>query len=358
MSKFHKLKIVDIVRETADSVSLAFHIPENLKNDFKYIQGQYISLKLNVNNEEIRRAYSICSTPLTDENLRVAVKKVNGGKGSVYLNEKIKVGDELEVMTPMGNFYSELNPTKKNNFVLFAGGSGITPMLSIIKTSLIAEPQSSIILFYANRNEESIIFKNQLNKISEEYSARFKIYHILDQSSNTDELFVGIMTTEKAKILHEKFINSDSENEYFICGPSAMMSNVEKTLNDYKIEKSKIHIEYFTTSTTQNQPSTINRQPSLFVCCDATIICDGDEKIVHIEPDTTILQAALDANFDAPYACRGGSCCTCRAKLMEGKVSMDLNYALLDSEVAEGYILTCQSHPLTPTVVVDYDNGR
>ena len=355
MSKFHYLKVIDVTRETADAVSVAFEVPDNLKNDYQYIQGQYLTLKLTINGEELRRSYSICSTPSENE-LRVAVKKVQAGKGSVFINEKIKVGDSIEVMLPMGNFYTPLHPSNKKNYVLFAGGSGITPMMSLIKTILIAEPKSTIVLFYGNQNETAVIFKKQLDSIALKNAERFKIYHIHNEgNANTAELFRGLMTVEKTKALVNHFIDLKTDNEFFVCGPATMMDNVKKALELANVDNNKIHIEYFTAPVNQPNPESGKTHQ---VACTATIILDGDKQTVQIPVGSSVLQAALDASMDAPYACRGGSCCTCRAKLIEGKVVMDVNYALLDSEVEEGYILTCQSHPITPTIVVDYDKGK
>lgn len=364
MARFFKLKVVDVVKETADSVSIAFEVPPELKEEFKYIQGQYLTLKLYVNGEELRRSYSICSSPVADSELRIAIKKVKDGKGSIYLNEKVKPGDIIEMMQPMGNFYTELNPGNKKNYVLFAGGSGITPMLSILKTTLHTEPKSNIIMFYGNQDEASIIFKKQLDQLAEKYPGRLSIYHILNEpelKSIQQELLTGIMIPSKNKALLEKFVNLNQVNEYFICGPAGMMTSVVETLQNLKVAKSNIHLEYFTvpvdTSEIVEKPSAAIPGNSPFTS-KVTIICDGNETVVELGADDNILQAALDANVDAPYACRGGSCCTCRAKLIEGKVEMKVNYALLDSEVKQGYILTCQSQPLTPVVVVDYDKGR
>ena len=353
MSKFHPLKVVDVTNETADAISIAFEIPPNLKSDYKYIQGQYLTLKLTVNGEEVRRSYSICSTH-TEPELRVAIKRVKGGKGSNFVADKIKVGDNIEVMTPMGNFHSALSASNKKNYILFAGGSGITPMMSIIKTVLAVEPQSKLVLFYGNQDEASIIFKNQLNDLASKNADRLKIYYVLDKGGH-DPLFTGVMNKEKNKSLIKKFVDLKVDNEFFVCGPGPMMDAVKETLESLKVDRKRIHIEYFNTPV---EPAKADADKSAFVSAKATIILDGDERVVDVPAGGSILQAALDASMDAPYACRGGSCCTCRAKLIEGKVVMDVNYALLDSEVEEGYILTCQSHPTTPIVIVDYDKGR
>ena len=363
MAKFHKLKVVNIIKETADCISIAFEVPQKLKDDYKFIQGQYITLKLHVNGEELRRCYSICTSPVADDELRVAAKKVEKGRGSTWLNESLKVGDVIDVLTPMGNFYTELKPSNKKNYVLLAGGSGITPMMSILKTILHVEPESNIIMFYGNKDKASIIFKEQLDQIAEKNSDRFKIYHILDHQNDAEnELLTGIMSPDKTKTLLEKFVDLDQINEYFICGPPGMKDSVLTTLQGLNIDKSNINIELFTVDTVEDTEALDKKEKTKKVefkgKCEATIIIDGDETVVEVKAGDVILQAALDADLDAPFSCRGGMCCTCRAKLIEGEVKMDVNYALTDAEVESGYILTCQSHPTTSTVVVNYDEAR
>lgn len=355
MAKFNLLKIKDIHRETADSVSIAFEIPENLKTEYTFIQGQYITLKRLFNGKEVRRSYSICSSPLTENELRVAVKEVPGGKFSTWLNKEAKVGDVLEVMTPMGNFYSELNAANVKHYVLFAGGSGITPIYSILKTVLAAEPKSSISLFYANRNEDSIIFKKDINEIADKNSNRLKVYNILDNApAGYNDLYKGILTKEKVKALIEKHVELNFNNEFFICGPTPMMDNVREVLETLKIDKNKIHIEYFTAQ--EAKPADKSANTAGVIESKVTIIMDGVETTINLASNgKTILDAAIDAGLDAPFACKGAVCCTCKAKVLKGNVSMDMNYALTDDEVAEGLILTCQAHPQSSDVTVDYD---
>jgi ring-1,2-phenylacetyl-CoA epoxidase subunit PaaE len=355
MSRFHSLTVKEVTRETADCVSIAFQIPAHLSSEFSYLQGQYITFKLNINGEEIRRSYSVCSSPLTDADLRVAVKKVKEGKGSTYLNENIKAGDVLEVMTPMGNFYTAMNAANKKEYILFAGGSGITPMLSIIKSVLKAEPQSSIQLFYGNENDTSIIFKHQLALLEQNGGGKLKVHHIINQAdAGSSAIYKGIMTTDKVAALMNTFVKVTSNTEIFICGPTPMMQNVEQTLQNLNVPKAQVHLEYFTAPV----DAAAIAEPVGAKKASLTIILDGDEVVTELLPDETILEAALRINLDAPYACQGGSCCTCRALLVEGKVEMKVNYALLDAEVKQGFILTCQSHALTDNIVVDYDKGK
>ena len=356
MSKFHNLKISDIVRETADAVSIAFEVPNILKSEYIYKQGQYLTLKFHINNEELRRSYSICSSPIEENELRVAIKKVKDGRMSTFINDKIKIGDTMEVMIPMGNFYTELNPTNKKKYILFAGGSGITPILSILKTALKLEHNSTVALFYGNNDESSIIFKKQLDTLCQNYPDRLKVYHILykaPQNYPSDQQ--GMMTKEKSIVLINNYVNVNKDNEYFICGPGPMMDNVVAALNELKIDKENVHIEYFSAPAVTDDTQKITSPSNKNIV--ANIIIDGDEHIVTLENNETILDAAIRVGIDAPYACQGGSCCTCRALLEEGNVEMAVNYALSASEVKKGYILTCQSRPTTPSVVVNYDKG-
>lgn len=356
MSKFHTLKVADVVRETADAVSIAFEVPGNLKQEYKYKQGQYLTLKFNINGEDLRRSYSICSSPFDENELRVAIKKVKDGRASTFINDKIKAGDTLEVMVPMGNFYTELNASNKKNYVLFAGGSGITPMMSILKSVLKAEPNSTVTLLYGNSDEASIIFRKQIEAIAAANPNRLKVVHVLcNPTEQCSPLLTGLMTKEKNIELVKNFVDTSADNEYFICGPGPMMDNVVAALKELKTNEAKVHIEYFT-SPVSAEDAQKAATPSA-AGATASIILDGDQHEVVLEADETILEAALRIGLDAPYACQGGSCCTCRALLEKGQVEMAVNYALSSSEVKQGYILTCQSRPKTPNVVVNYDKG-
>lgn len=356
MAKFHPLQVSDIQNETKDCVSIAFQIPPHLQQEFAYLAGQYVTLKLTIEGDETRRSYSICSSPVDTHDFRIAAKRVENGKMSIYLNERLKKGDIVEVMPPMGNFHSPINSSNKKNYVLFAGGSGITPIISIIKTILKSEPLSTLSLFYGNYNEDAIIFQKQLTDLAAENKNRFNIYHILDKPNHSiAELYTGIMTPTKVRSLIEQHVGLNLDNEFFICGPTAMMKNVEDILLSLQIPKNKIHLEYFTATLDANEKQT-NDTTDKNITSQVTIILDGSETILNINSDgPVILDAALEADLDVPFACKGAVCCTCRAKVLEGKVNMKANFALTEDEVAEGFILTCQSHPITPTLVVDYD---
>ncbi|MCW3077587.1 MAG: Phenylacetic acid degradation protein [Bacteroidetes bacterium] len=353
MSKFNLLKVKDIRRETADAVSVAFEVPPTLQIAYQYKQGQYITLKLNIDGEEVRRSYSLCTSPHSENELRVAIKEVPGGKVSTYINKTLKVGDSMEIMTPMGSFYSSLNGGAKKNYVLFAGGSGITPMMSILKSTLYIEKQSTITLIYANRNEESTIFKNELDNLVAA-NKNLKVVYVFDApQQQMPELQTGIITKEKATALIENFggLNAD---EYFICGPGPMMENVKQALEGLKIQKEKIHIEYFSAVVDTTVKKEVDKNS--IVNSKITVIQYGIETQMDLSTNgSSILDAAIDAGVDAPFSCKGAVCCTCRAKVLEGEVKMDANFALTEDEVAQGYILTCQSHPLTEKVIVDFD---
>jgi ring-1,2-phenylacetyl-CoA epoxidase subunit PaaE len=351
MSKFNALKVKDIRRETQEAVSVAFEIPPVLQIAYQYKQGQYITLKLNVNGEEIRRSYSICTSPHCETELRVAVKEVKGGKASGYINRNLKVGDKIEVMTPMGGFHTPLNGGARKKYVLFAGGSGITPMMSILKSTLYIEKNSEITLIYANKNEDSSIFKKELEEIAAS-NPKLKLVLVYDSPQNRiSDLQTGMVTSEKALELIQHFgLNAD---EYFICGPGPMMENVKLSLEKLSVAKEKIHIEYFTAVI-----DAVNKAESggADVKSNITVIQYGIETQFNLNTSgQSILDAAIEAGVDAPFSCKGAVCCTCRAKIVEGKVKMDANFALTDDEVEQGFILTCQSHPLTDKVVVDYD---
>ena len=353
MARFHQLKIKDIRRETADAVSVAFEVPPQQQPEFQFKQGQYISLKLNLKGEELRRSYSLCSSPYGEKELRVAIKEVAGGRVSTFINRELKVGDTLEVMTPMGNFYTVLSGSNAKHYVLFAGGSGITPMMSILKSILYVEKQSKITLIYANKNEESIIFKSEIDTLALNNPA-LTVVHVLDRPAKTvPELQTGIITIEKAKTLIESF-SALKPDEYFICGPGAMMENVKSALENLKVAKEKIHIEYFSSVVDAVTQAVI--APGGNVNALVKVLQYGIETDFQLETSSiSILEAAIEAGVDAPFSCKGAVCCTCRAKVLEGKVRMTANFALTDAEVEEGFILTCQAHPITEKVVIDYD---
>jgi ring-1,2-phenylacetyl-CoA epoxidase subunit PaaE len=356
MARFHTLKVKDIRRETVDAVSIAFDIPLAIQHEYQFKQGQYITVKLNVNGEELRRSYSICTSPYSEKELRVAVKEVQDGRASTLMNRTWKVGDAVEVMTPMGNFSSILSGNNKKHYVLFAGGSGITPMMSILKSVLYIEKQSNVTLVYANRDEDSVIFKTEIEKIVSENSDRVKVLNVYDNpKTQVSDLQKGLLSIERVKAIVENYggVNAD---EYFICGPGPMMENIKQGLEDLKIAKEKVHIEYFSAVADAVAKAEGNVVTGADVNSEVTVIQYGIETTMKLNTaGLTILDAAIDAGVDAPFSCKGAVCCTCRAKVIEGKAKMDANFALTDAEVEDGFILTCQAHPLTEKLIVDFD---
>ncbi len=357
MSQFHQLAIKDIRRETDQCVSIAFDIPTTLQEEFKYKQGQYITLKVNVKGEELRRSYSICSSPITDNELRIAVKAIDKGRVSGFLNDVITAGQKMEVMRPMGNFYVAMPAPSPQHYVAFAAGSGITPIMSLLKTALAAHSLNKFTLVYGNRSMDQIIFKAELERLSAKYGDRLAVHHILSRENTADPLFAGRIDAAKCKQLIGRFADTRIADHYFLCGPFDMIQDLRNALKAEGIAEEKIHFELFNTPAPDADTPKVPATPGNTAIAESkvTIVLDGDETVITVASNTNILDAVLDAGLDAPYACTGGSCCTCRAKIVDGHAIMDVNYALTEKEVKQGYILTCQSHPTTPTMVVDYD---
>ena len=355
---FHKLTIKDIRNETPECVSIAFHVPDELKEAFKFVHGQNITIKTIINNEEIRRSYSICSSPLENE-LRVAVKKIADGKFSAY-TDTLKKTDELEVLPPTGKFHTALNPSNKKNYIAFAAGSGITPIISIIKTTLATEPQSSFTLIYGNKNRSSIIFKEELEAIKNKYMSHFVLHHILSREKTDALINNGRINGERCDDINNKLVDIKNADEFFICGPEQMIFSVKNWLEKNEIDKKKIHFELFTVpgqrTTIQHSAFTIHQKNFEDKISEVTIKLDGISFSFDLPYDAEpILDAALKQGADLPFACKGGVCSTCRAMLTEGEVEMEHNYALEPDELEKGFILTCQSHPRTEKVVINFD---
>ncbi|HRG88341.1 MAG TPA: ferredoxin--NADP reductase [Chitinophagales bacterium] len=361
MSKFHKLKISAVKNEIAEAVSVSFDVPESLKANFNYLPGQYTTLKLNINGESVNRSYSFCSSPFANEPLTIAVKRVEGGKGSNFINDNFRAGVEVEVMEPMGNFHSVMAESNEKHYVLFGGGSGITPVMAILKSVLIKEPKSKVTLFYGNRNEITIIFKDKLVELEAQSAGRLKVVHVLDAAIGAWSGPVGPIVKDVAlKLLRENTNLNFQHAEFFICGPTPMMKSVEEALGLLGIPKDKVHIEYFTAKADEDKKAadvgtTVESAVPFTGKTKVKIIYDGHEREFEVSEKETILEAALDAGYDPPYSCMVAACCTCRAKLLSGKVEMDDRESLTDAEIAKGYVLTCQSHPKSHGIVLNYD---
>jgi ring-1,2-phenylacetyl-CoA epoxidase subunit PaaE len=358
MIHFHSLRVKRVEKETDDCVSIEFEVPEELKDVFQFKQGQNLTIKKVINGEELRRNYSICTSPF-DNKLKVAVKKADGGIFSTWANGNLKEGDFLEVLPPTGKFYTELNPSKKKNYVAFAAGSGITPILSIIKTTLISEPKSKFTLVYGNRTKNSIIFKEELEALKDKYIDRFRIYHILSRELTEAEINNGRIDVDKLELLFGKLIDIQTCDEFFVCGPEEMIFCIKGYLEGRGVSSEKIHFELFTVpgqnQTNSKQQTEVPKDEG--PKANVSVKLDGimfDFDLAY--ESESILDAALKQGADLPYACKGGVCTTCKAKLIEGKVSMDVNWGLEPDEVEKGYILTCQSHPQTERIVVDFDS--
>lgn len=353
--KFHTLTIADIRKETEDTVSIAFDIPEELISDYTFQSGQYLTLRATVAGEDIRRSYSLSSSPFENE-WRVAIKKINGGKFSTFANEHLSEGQFLEVMTPTGNFQLNASVENHKSYVLFAAGSGITPIISIAKSVLKEEPNSDVTLFYGNKNFASIIFREEIEALKNKYMDRLRVVHILSRESLGNAIQKGRIDAEKIQKLHKAFLSHTEIDEVFVCGPESMIHDVKDTLATHVKDVKNIHFELFTTADipkVEHQKDA--NEPT--IASNVKVIIDGDTIELALDSDgDSILDAAFKAGGDLPFACKGGVCCTCKAKILEGTASMDINYALEPDEVEAGYILTCQAHPTSKTLTVSFDD--
>lgn len=351
--KFHTLKVKEVRRETKDAVSIAFDVPETLQADYTFIPGQYLTLRTVVDGEDIRRSYSLCSAPFENE-WRVAVKQVEGGKFSTFVNTELRAGDELQVMTPMGNFQLEANPIAQKSYVLFAGGSGVTPILSILKEILTHEPLSDITFFYGNRDFSSIIFREEIEALKNLYMTRLRVIHVLSLESLGNKIQKGLMDRQKCEDLYHAFLKGWNISEVYVCGPEVMMLAVKDSFEKLGVAKENIFFELFAASTPPKKKEETIEIPK--VNANVQVILDGDTYDLAMDASETVLDAAYKAGADLPFACKGGVCCTCKAKVLEGEARMDVNYALEPDEVAAGYILTCQARPTTEKLVVSFDD--
>jgi ring-1,2-phenylacetyl-CoA epoxidase subunit PaaE len=363
VSLFVELTVEDVRRETADCVSIAFTIPPGKQEAFRFLQGQNITIRTLVDGAEIRRSYSICSSPL-DKELRIAVKQVPGGLFSTFANEQLRPGQVLEVLPPSGKFYTELSPDNRKRYLALVAGSGITPVLSLIKTTLATEPASHFTLVYGNRYRSSIIFREELESLKNRYMDRFALHHTLSREQTDLPMQQGRIDPLKCEELCSRLIDLDAVDEIYLCGPGEMIFSIKEWLGTKGVPDKKIHFELFhpldgslsAKTATERTGERPGREAGKGIS-RVTVRLDGVNHEFGLPYEgPSILDAALFEGADLPFACKGGVCCTCRAKLVEGKVEMDLNYALEADELAAGFVLTCQSHPRTPTVVIDFDS--
>jgi len=351
--KFHALTIAQVKQESSDAISVLFNIPSELREDYRFIQGQHITFKSKINGQELRRSYSICSTA-GDNEIKVAIKKVPGGAFSNWANSTLKKGDLIEVMTPEGKFHTQLNVNNKKHYVAFAAGSGITPILSIIKSTLKQEPLSSFTLVFGNSRQSTILFQEELEDLKNKYLTRFTIHNIFSREEQEVPLLNGRLDAKKVNEFLSSLLSISDIDEAFICGPGGMIDEVESALKTAGLSQEKIHLERFGVP-----DSDIKHRVEVGDAPQATItvIADGLKRDVQFrEGDESILEVALKSGMDLPFSCKGGVCNTCRCKVLEGKVRMDRNFALEPDDVEAGFVLSCQSHPLTEKVVISFDN--
>lgn len=354
MSKFYPLSVAKVRNETRDTIVVTLDVGDDLKEKFAFAQGQHLTLRTEINGEDVRRSYSICSG-VHDGDLRIAIKRTTGGVFSTWANDTIKPGVLVDVMPPMGHFNVPLSPDNRKHYIGFAAGSGITPLLSIIKTTLALELNSEFTLFYGNRASSSVIFKEELAELKDLYLTRLNIVYIMSREQQDIELFNGRITGEKCEQLFKQWIDLKSVDTAFICGPESMMHEVSDALQANGLPKSSIKLELFAASIPKKQAHQVHQVIGKQEC-EVTLIIDGSHASFTMEKDKeSVLDAGLRQGIDMRYSCKGGVCSTCRAKVIDGKVDMDVNFALEDYEVARGFVLSCQAFPVTDKVVLDFD---
>jgi ring-1,2-phenylacetyl-CoA epoxidase subunit PaaE len=353
---FHKLRVAEVKRETADAVSVRFDLPEHLRETFAFRAGQHLTLRRDLGGEEVRRNYSVCVAP-GEGVLKIGVKQIAGGIFSGWVNRELKAGDILEVMAPHGSFCWHFEPEARRDYVAFAGGSGITPVLSLVKTALAAEPKSRFTLFYGNRNSMGVMFLEEIAGLKDRYVDRLQVFHFLEEEEEEIELFNGRLDRAKADEILSTLVRPANIDAFFICGPGPMMDAIEEALIAKGVDKPRILIERFTTGPLSAAQAAAARElEEKAAGLKMRVTLNGRRVTVAFDPEKhSILDNVRAAGLPAPFACKGGVCATCRAKVTEGEVSMKVNYGLSAEELAEGYVLTCQSTPLTEGVALTYD---
>ena len=357
MPRFHPLEVTDIRRETRDAVVLTLTPRPEDADHFEFTQGQYLTFRRDFGGIELRRSYSICAGK-DEGTLKVGIKRVEGGAFSTWANEELKPGDTLDAMAPQGRFFTQIDPDSARTYLGFAGGSGITPVLSIIKTTLSREPGATFTLVYANRQLSSIMFREELEDLKNTYLGRFSVVHILDGDGQDIDLFTGRIDAAKMEMLFRLWIDAETVDTAFICGPEPMMLTIAESLRQAGLTDDQIKFELFASSQPgrARKRATSSQAATGANTCDVSVTLDGATRSFQMPKDgSALLDAALEHNIDAPYSCKAGVCSTCRAKVLEGEVEMEVNHALEDYEVEAGYVLSCQCIPLSDKVLLSYD---
>ncbi|MEO1198239.1 MAG: 1,2-phenylacetyl-CoA epoxidase subunit PaaE [Pseudomonadota bacterium] len=354
--RFHALEVADVRHETPDTVSIAFRVPDDLKPAYNYQAGQYLTLRTDIGGQDIRRSYSICSG-LDDGELRVAIKKVEDGRFSGFANDNLAPGMTLDVMTPMGRFTAPIEPDNAKSYVGFAAGSGITPLMAIVKTVLTREPLSTFTLFYGNRDTRSIIFREALEDLKDRFLGRFSLFYTLSREGSDVDLFSGRLTGDKVRVFADHLFDPADIDHAFLCGPAEMIVEVHNTLRTLGVPDDRVHEELFTPADdVQPKLRSEAARQAQERGAEITAILDGAARqFVMTDQDGTVVDAGHRHGIELPYSCKGGMCCTCRCKVVDGSVEMAVNYSLEPWEVEAGYVLACQSRPTTDTVTLDFD---
>ncbi len=346
--RFHPLRITAIRQDTPEAVVLTLEVPPDLQKAYRFTPGQYLTLRTTIEGQDVRRSYSICSAP-TDPTLQVGIKRVEGGLFSTWANTELKPGDTIQVKTPEGRFGLTPDPQATRTYAAFAAGSGITPILSLVKTLLPAEPAARFFLFCGNRTTDSIMFRSEIEDLKDKYLSRLSVFHVLSREDQDTPILNGHLDAEKLRALAKMLPKIDHA---FVCGPQPMIEALPKALAQLGIPH--IHTERFTPAAdarTAPRPIPANEQPAAMVA----IVYEGTRTEIPVAKNETIIDAAIRAGRNPPFSCKAGMCCTCRAKLLDGKVEMAVNYSLEPWEIAAGFVLTCQATPTTDRVTIDYD---
>lgn len=356
MTHFYPLTVSDVRKESNNTVSVAFSIPDDVKSKFDYVSGQYLVLKFDVNGEEHRRSYSLSSAPGVDNEYRIAVKKIENGIVSSLINDELKAGDVVNSMPPSGSFIVNPDSSRSKHYVLFAAGSGVTPIISMLKTVVAKEPNSKVTLFYGNRSANETIFKAELDALVEKYPNTLNVVYLYTRENTSDSLLNGRISGGKAKDLVNKFAADSMDKSFYMCGPEDMIHHVTGSLEEMGFSRDNIHFELFTTPTMVVDDNAPVQESDFSGVSKVTLLMDDAETKIDLASDgINILDAAMDAGVDAPFSCKGAVCCTCKCKITKGSATMEMNYALSDAEVEEGFVLACQAHPNSAEITVDFD---